>query len=260
MGMDVSCTSPAKLWLREATGTGNVCLADRNLSIEILCCVRSFSLFATTCQHSTLKTYGFHLIGHAILGGNLQSHISAGKTIPMWAPWQWIQFWSLCFLLVGGNGRYGSNLSHLMFIPSDVRGWCYNPIIPSKILCLVLSTTSSWFGRLFCRTVGPCLVAISIWMTVHQEIRNGHCSRLLTALVQSRTFKTANHSHLVVGHTHEDVDAVLSLVKRALDAESILLTPRDMMRAIAKKLTPMYEEQGMMFKTIWVETDAWIKL
>lgn len=33
--------------------------------------------------NSTLKTYGFHLIGHAILGGNLQSHIPAGKTIPM---------------------------------------------------------------------------------------------------------------------------------------------------------------------------------
>lgn len=258
MGMDVSCTSPAKLWLREATGTGNVCLADRNLSIEILCCVRSFSLFATTCQQyiedirlsldRSCDPWRKPTIAHPSRENH--SHVS---TLAM------DSVWSLCFLLVGGNGRYGSNLSHLMFIPSDVRGWCYKAIIRSKILCLVLSTTL-WFGRLFCRTVGPCLVAISIWMTVHQEIRNGHCSRLLTALVQSRTFKTANHSHLVVGHTHEDVDAVLSLVKRALDAESILLTPRDMMRAITKKLTPMYEEQGMMFKTIWVETDAWIKL
>lgn len=148
----------------------------------------------------------------------------------------------------GRNGRCWSNVRHL-FIPWDVQGWCCRVTTQSKIL-----------GLVFCWTGGPCVVPISIWMTAYQEIRNGHCSRLLCALVQSRTFKTANHSHLVVGHTHEDVDAVLSLVKRALDSESILLTPRDMMRAITKKLTPMYEEQGMMFKTIWVETVTWIKL
>lgn len=90
-----------------------------------------------------------------------------------------------------------------------------------------------------------------------QEIRNGNASRLLIALVQSRTFQCANHSHLLVGHTHEDIDAVLSVVKRAIDAEAVMQTPADLMRAIDRKLEPLFTDQNMMFKTIWVDQDAW---
>ena len=93
----------------------------------------------------------------------------------------------------------------------------------------------------------------SIWC--NQEIRNSNCGRLMAALVQSHTFSVCNHSHLSVGHTHEDVDAVLSVVKRALDSEPVLLTPRDFMRAINKKLEPLFEQQGMTFKTFWVEQE-----
>ena len=75
----------------------------------------------------------------------------------------------------------------------------------------------------------------------------------MTALIQSQVFQTGNHSHLPVGHTHEDVDAVLSLIKRALDSTQVLLTPRDMMRAIELKLGPLYQQQNMVFKTFWVE-------
>ena len=90
-----------------------------------------------------------------------------------------------------------------------------------------------------------------------KEIRNGNCGRMMCVLTQSRTFSSSSHAHLVVGHTHEDVDAVLSLVKRALDSETVLLTPRDMMRAIEKRLCPLYEQQGMQFKTFWVDQAAW---
>ena len=93
----------------------------------------------------------------------------------------------------------------------------------------------------------------SIWC--NQEIRNSNCGRLMAALVQSHTFSVCNHSHLSVGHTHEDVDPVLSVVKRALDSEPVLLTPRDFMRAINKKLEPLFEQQGMTFKTFWVEQE-----
>lgn len=77
----------------------------------------------------------------------------------------------------------------------------------------------------------------------------------MTALTQSRLFAVANHSHLVVGHTHEDVDAILSVVKRALDAEPVLLTPPDMIRAINKKLRPLFEAQDMAFNIEWVDTE-----
>ena len=78
----------------------------------------------------------------------------------------------------------------------------------------------------------------------------------MSALCQSGVFSASSHSHLPVGHTHEDVDAVLSLVKRAMDAEPVLLTPRDVMRAINKKLEPMFHQQHMVFKTIWVDQDT----
>ena len=98
------------------------------------------------------------------------------------------------------------------------------------------------------------------FVTLCQEVRNGHCGRLMAALTQSRVFTSTNHSHLSVGHTHEDVDAVLSLVKRAMDSQHVLLTPRDVMRAIDCKLEPLFKEQGMAFKTVWVDTVTLLNL
>ena len=109
-----------------------------------------------------------------------------------------------------------------------------------------------WFSLTFSFSCG------GVYCT--KEVRNGNCGRLMTALVQSRAFQTCNHSHLVVGHTHEDVDAVLSLVKRALDSERVLLTPRDFMRAIDRKLQPLFAEQNMVFKTVWVESVTFYEL
>ena len=80
----------------------------------------------------------------------------------------------------------------------------------------------------------------------------------MVALCQNRVFSVCNHSHLPVGHTHEDVDAVLSLVKRAMDSAPVLLTPRDVMSAIDKKLEPMFSQQGVLFKTIWVDQDTFL--
>ena len=91
-----------------------------------------------------------------------------------------------------------------------------------------------------------------------KEIRNSNCAKIMTAMTQSRTFSACTHSHLAVGHTHEDVDAVLSVVKRAMDGEMVLHTPRDVMRCIDKKLKPLYEEQGMAFQTEWVDTDPYL--
>lgn len=51
---------------------------------------------------------------------------------------------------------------------------------------------------------------------------------------------------------------MLSLVKRAVDSCQVVLTPKDMMRAIDKKLTPLFEKQGMVFKTIWVDQETFL--
>jgi hypothetical protein len=47
-------------------------------------------------------------------------------------------------------------------------------------------------------------------------------------------------------------------VKRAMDSAPVLLTPRDVMSAIDKKLEPMFSQQGMLFKTIWVDQDTFL--
>ena len=41
--------------------------------------------------------------------------------------------------------------------------------------------------------------------------------RMLALLSQGAVFQSATHAHLEVGHTHEDVDAVFSLVTSALN-------------------------------------------
>lgn len=40
---------------------------------------------------------------------------------------------------------------------------------------------------------------------------------MLALLSQGAVFQSATHAHLEVGHTHEDVDAVFSLVTSALN-------------------------------------------
>ena len=49
-----------------------------------------------------------------------------------------------------------------------------------------------------------------------KELRNQYGCRALSALVQSGTFASSSMAHLRVGHTHEDIDALFSLITTAL--------------------------------------------
>lgn len=82
----------------------------------------------------------------------------------------------------------------------------------------------------------------------------------MCALTASNYFTTTGHYHLHVGHTHEDVDAALSLVTIALREESCLLTPSDVMRSLKRKLTPIFGAKGMAFDVELVDTAPWNKL
>ena len=87
-----------------------------------------------------------------------------------------------------------------------------------------------------------------------KEIRNLSTGRACCLLTQAGVFSSSAHCHLMVGHTHEDVDAMLSLVTSALNGEQVLETPNDVMRAIDAKLTPLLQKNNMVFGTEFVDT------
>ena len=129
---------------------------------------------------------------------------------------------------------------------------------------LVLFTSPTLFGVV----VGVCQDASNVdspfrcWLQTDntvKEVRNGFVARLATTLVQGSTFSCMSHHHLVVGHTHEDVDAVFSLVTSALSATATLMTPRDVEVAITRKLEPLFEKNGMKFEIEYVQTELWLK-
>lgn len=63
--------------------------------------------------------------------------------------------------------------------------------------------------------------------------------------------------HLNVGHTHEDIDACLSLVTSALASARTLETPIDVATCIENKLGPLYARHRMEFEVEMVDCVTW---
>lgn len=80
-----------------------------------------------------------------------------------------------------------------------------------------------------------------------KELRNQYGSRSLASLVQCGVFSSACMAHLRVGHTHEDIDGLFSLVTSGLASTqaSNLQTPRDLQRVIDQKLSPVFHRKGL---------------
>lgn len=88
-----------------------------------------------------------------------------------------------------------------------------------------------------------------------KELRNGYGARALSAMTQCGIFACCNEAHLRVGHTHEDVDALFSLITAALQTApaSTLQTPRDLQRLIDSKLSPIFHSKGQTWGIELVE-------
>ena len=71
-----------------------------------------------------------------------------------------------------------------------------------------------------------------------------YTGRCLSALTQCSVFDTTSEQHLTVGHTHEDIDALLSLCKTALDSWT-LETPRDVQKCLQTKLATLFAKKNM---------------
>ena len=85
-----------------------------------------------------------------------------------------------------------------------------------------------------------------------KDLRNWYGFRMHSSLVQSNVFSTSCEAHLAVGHTHEDVDGVLSLAKAALDGAADIQTPNDVMTALRLRLAPVFAKRGLDFEVEWI--------
>ena len=91
-----------------------------------------------------------------------------------------------------------------------------------------------------------------------KELRNQYTGQMLCLLTQGNYFRCSSHQHLHVGHTHEDVDAALSLVTIAMREEGLLQTPADVLRCLERKLTPIFQRRGMQFTAEMVDSATWL--
>lgn len=75
-------------------------------------------------------------------------------------------------------------------------------------------------------------------------------------MAQANLFSTTGHYHLQVGHTHEYVDAALSLVTTALRQESTIQSPMDVIRCLQRRLGPIFSKRGLQFGVEVVDEDS----
>ena len=93
-----------------------------------------------------------------------------------------------------------------------------------------------------------------------KELHNTYSLRMHSALVQAGVFVQSTEGHLGVGHTHEDVDGLLSLAKSGLDAAPVLHTPQDVIRALRDRLQPVFDARGLDLRVEWVSTASLLYL
>ena len=78
-----------------------------------------------------------------------------------------------------------------------------------------------------------------------KECRNTYAARILSAMTQGGVWSTSSQNFLGVGHTHEDVDGILSLCKSAMDTATIIHTPQDVASRLTSKLSPVFHARGI---------------
>ena len=84
-----------------------------------------------------------------------------------------------------------------------------------------------------------------------QEVRNTYGARVLSAMTQAGVWSTSSQNFLGVGHTHEDVDGVLSLCKAAMDTASVIHTLSDVAQRLQSKLSPVFHARGIDLQVLF---------
>ena len=89
-----------------------------------------------------------------------------------------------------------------------------------------------------------------------KEIRNQYGCKMLACMSQAGLWGVTSCHHLQVGHTHEDIDAIFSLVAVALrTCQSLCMqTPMDVVKRIESKLGHLWTKKGLHFSIHLVDT------
>lgn len=69
----------------------------------------------------------------------------------------------------------------------------------------------------------------------------------MCGLLQGGVYRVTSTHHLVVGHTHEDIDGIFSLVTTCLRTAASIETPMDMLRRIDDHVGSLFREKGLDF-------------
>lgn len=137
------------------------------------------------------------------------------------------------------NAEQKDDPSHMSALASINLKW----FVDTQFGCLHHSLASTHLPRLWLQSDNTV-----------KEIRNGNAGRFAAALTQGNVFTCVSHNHLIVGHTHEDCDALFSVVASCLGAAPTLETPADVIRCISKKLQRLVEDKSMEFRCEMIET------
>lgn len=89
-----------------------------------------------------------------------------------------------------------------------------------------------------------------------KEIRNQYGCKMLACMSQAGLWGVASCHHLQVGHTHEDIDAVFSLIAVALRTcqSQCMQTPMDVVKRIESKIGHLWTKKGLHFSIELVDT------
>ena len=118
----------------------------------------------------------------------------------------------------------------------------------SYFVCFICSPTLFCLFPKFWLKLRSMGTRIRLWLqsdNTVKEIRNQYGCRTLAALTQAGIFQSSCEAHLRVGHTHEDVDGIFSLVTAALKTApaSSVQTPMDIRRLVDEKLGPLFHSK-----------------
>ena len=91
-----------------------------------------------------------------------------------------------------------------------------------------------------------------------KELRNNNASRVLSCLLQAGVFRATSAQHLIVGHTHEDIDAIFSLCATCLHTAPRLETPMDIVQRIDDRVGPVFREKGIDFSIELLGVALWL--
>ena len=154
-----------------------------------------------------------------------------------------------------------------------VRTRAHNKPFPNEFLGSFISNTLICLLRCWIVMNVQCLnfpIVIStptqhirLWLqsdNTVKEIRNQYGAKILSCMAQAGLWAVASCHHLQVGHTHEDVDSIFSLVAMALKSSPCLETPMDVAKRIESKLSHLWTSKGLVFSIEIVDTVAWLSL